>query len=165
LPSYISGSIPYGQDQNVLKLWNTQDPPDNFEIGRNDFVDSLQSNRNPFIDHPEYICNIDFSNMTYLSVANCGSPLGITETKNEDLISFAPNPNNGNFVVNYTASKSQKVSMRLFDIAGRVVYSNEMNVSMGMNSNEINVLSLRKGIYTVEIVTETGRKTEKLVIE
>jgi hypothetical protein len=36
---------------------------------------------------------------------------------------------------------------------------------MGMNSNEINVLSLRKGIYTVEIVTEAGRKTEKLVIE
>src|SRR5262249_48133964 len=46
----ISASIPYGQDQNVLKRWHYQDPPSKWEIARNDFLDSLQGNRNPFID-------------------------------------------------------------------------------------------------------------------
>ncbi len=164
LPSNISNSIQYKQDQNVLKLWNTQDPVDNFEIGRNDLVDSLQGNRNPFIDHPEYICSIDFSNMTYLAVPNCTN-VGVNEFENNDAISFAPNPSNGNFIVNYTASKNKKVSIKLYDMVARVVYSNTMDVSIGINSNEINVLSLNKGIYTVEIVSETEKQTQKLVIQ
>ena len=164
LPNTISNSIAYGQDQNVLKLWNTQDPPDNFEIGRNDYVDSLQHNRNPFIDHPEYVCSIDFSNMTYLATPNCTNT-GVSEIQNQDAISFAPNPSNGNFIVNYTTSKNKKVSIKLYDMVGRVVYSNTMDVSIGVNSNEINVLSLNKGIYTVEIVSETEKQTQKLVIQ
>jgi len=56
LPLVIATAVPYGQDQAVLKTWNSTYPPDNFEISRNDFIDSLQGNRNPFIDHPEYIC-------------------------------------------------------------------------------------------------------------
>jgi hypothetical protein len=64
-PSYISGSIPYGQDQYVLKQWALQDLPSNWEISRNDFIDSLQENRNPFIDNPEYVCYVNFSDMTY----------------------------------------------------------------------------------------------------
>jgi endonuclease I len=166
LPSVCyNTNVNYPQDQNILKLWNTQDPPDNFEMGRNDYVDSLQHNRNPFIDHPEYVCNIDFSTMTYLSTANCGTT-GVSEmNQNNDAISFAPNPSNGNFVVNYTASKSQKVTMKLVDMVGRIVYSNQIEVIVGMNSNEINVLNLSKGIYTVEIVSETTKETQKLVIQ
>jgi endonuclease I len=68
----ISTSIPYGQDQSVLKRWNALYPPDSYEISRNDFIDSLQGNRNPFIDHPEYACFIDFSSLSY--IANPTSP-------------------------------------------------------------------------------------------
>ncbi|MBC7695591.1 MAG: endonuclease, partial [Burkholderiales bacterium] len=60
----ISGTIAYGQDQNILKKWHFQDLPDSWEISRNDFLDSLQGNRNPFVDSVRYACYIDFSNMT-----------------------------------------------------------------------------------------------------
>jgi len=63
----ISATIPYAQDQSILKRWNAMYPPDNYEISRNDFIDSLQHNRNPFVDHPEYACFIDFRTMSFIS--------------------------------------------------------------------------------------------------
>ncbi|MHB1147872.1 MAG: endonuclease, partial [Lutibacter sp.] len=38
-----------------LLLWSQQDPVDDFERNRNEVVYGYQQNRNPFIDHPEYI--------------------------------------------------------------------------------------------------------------
>ncbi|WP_181160563.1 endonuclease I family protein [Streptomyces solincola] len=41
---------------SVLKQWSLQDPPDAFEKRRNDLIHSTyQHNRNPFIDHPEWV--------------------------------------------------------------------------------------------------------------
>jgi endonuclease I len=169
LPSYISGSIPYGQDQNVLKKWHYQDPPDNFEIARNDYVDSLQGNRNPFIDSVQFVCYIDFSNMTKINspLIPCNSLVtGIDENaSSKDLIMLAPNPNNGNFTLTYITDKSQTVNIKLYDLVGKVVYSTEEKVNNGYNPVEMNVQDLNKGIYIFEFVTPTGRKTEKLIIE
>lgn len=53
------------QDINTLIQWHQNDPPDAWEIGRNDYIYSIQNNRNPFIDHPEYVNYIDFNDMTY----------------------------------------------------------------------------------------------------
>ncbi len=53
------------QKDSILKAWHQQDPPDAFEIARNEYVFSIQHNRNPFIDHPEWVNLINFNNMTY----------------------------------------------------------------------------------------------------
>ncbi len=41
-----------------LLEWHRQDPPDEQERLRNDKVFEWQGNRNPFIDHPEYVADI-----------------------------------------------------------------------------------------------------------
>ena len=41
--------------EEVLKLWNRLDPPDEIERTRNQLVSSIQGNRNPFIDCPQLI--------------------------------------------------------------------------------------------------------------
>lgn len=170
LPSYISSFIPYGQDQNVLKKWHYQDLPDNLEIAQNDYVDSLQGNRNPFIDSVQFVCYIDFSNMTKINspLIPCNSIATGIENGNstsKDLIMLAPNPNDGNFVLTYITDKSQVVNIKLVDLVGRVVYTAEEKVSNGYNPIEMNIQNLNKGIYIFEFVTPTGRKTEKLIIE
>ncbi|MFE7897536.1 endonuclease I family protein [Streptomyces sp. NPDC057424] len=51
-----NGSNPYMGKLSVLKAWHQEDPPDAFEQRRNDVIhDSYQHNRNPFIDHPEWV--------------------------------------------------------------------------------------------------------------
>ncbi|GLW31043.1 endonuclease [Actinoplanes regularis] len=57
--SVNNGSNPYLGRLSVLKQWNTQDPPDAFEKNRNQIIYSTyQHNRNPFIDHPEWVSSI-----------------------------------------------------------------------------------------------------------
>jgi endonuclease I len=43
---------------NILLAWNTQDPVNAREIARNNAIYARQNNRNPFIDHPEYVNQI-----------------------------------------------------------------------------------------------------------
>lgn len=39
----------------TLRRWNNLDPVDQAELERNDAIEKIQGNRNPFIDHPEYV--------------------------------------------------------------------------------------------------------------
>ncbi|MEV7085732.1 endonuclease [Streptomyces sp. NPDC093085] len=54
-----NGSSPAMGKLSVLKAWSQQDPPDAFEKRRNEVIyASYQHNRNPFIDHPEWVASI-----------------------------------------------------------------------------------------------------------
>jgi endonuclease I len=57
--STSNGTAPYLGRLSVLLAWNAQDPPDAFEMRRNDAIyDRFQHNRNPFVDHPEWAASI-----------------------------------------------------------------------------------------------------------
>ncbi len=60
LVDYITGSTssPIFGKLNTLLEWHNEDPVDDFERNRNEVVYSYQNNRNPFIDHPEYVAEI-----------------------------------------------------------------------------------------------------------
>jgi endonuclease I len=62
------------QSLTTLLNWNSQDPPDKWEVDRNNFVFANQQNRNPFIDHPEYVYYINFSDLTKLSPVYSSEP-------------------------------------------------------------------------------------------
>lgn len=51
--SQLGGTAYLGKLSTLLK-WAAEDPVDEREITRNNAVYSIQKNRNPFIDHPEY---------------------------------------------------------------------------------------------------------------
>lgn len=40
---------------SVLLQWHIDDPVDDFELNRNNAIYAIQNNRNPFIDHPEFV--------------------------------------------------------------------------------------------------------------
>lgn len=48
-------SVAYMGLKSVLLQWHSEDPVDDFERRRNDAIYAQQGNRNPFIDHPEYV--------------------------------------------------------------------------------------------------------------
>ncbi len=170
----ISGTIAYGQDQNLLKKWHFQDLPDAWEISRNDFIDSLQGNRNPFIDSIQYACYIDFSNMTYIAAptyttgtnAPCYVAVGIKEnvlTQFEYVL--APNPTSGEFYLLIDAKLTDKFSLAITDVAGRIVYTKPVDVINGFNSITVNDLKLSGGVYFVNLTYKNEKITRKLIIQ
>lgn len=46
------------QQEDILRDWSENDAPDNAERARNDAIQTLQKNRNPFVDHPEFLDRI-----------------------------------------------------------------------------------------------------------
>jgi endonuclease I len=70
LPSLAEGP----QSIELLVQWHRNDPPDRWEIERNDYIQSIQLNRNPFADRPEYASYIDFNNMIKISPTYAAEP-------------------------------------------------------------------------------------------
>jgi hypothetical protein len=62
------------QNVSTLLEWHKQDPPDKWEVNRNNYVQSVQLNRNPFVDHPEYVNYINFNDLTKLSPTFAAEP-------------------------------------------------------------------------------------------
>ena len=54
-----SGTAPRIGRLSVLEAWNLQDPPSAAEVTRNNVIyTQFQHNRNPFIDHPEWVASV-----------------------------------------------------------------------------------------------------------
>ncbi|MEP4534313.1 MAG: endonuclease [Cyclobacteriaceae bacterium] len=51
-------SLPEHGKLTDLLIWHEEDPVDDYERNRNDIIYGYQENRNPFIDHPEYVASI-----------------------------------------------------------------------------------------------------------
>jgi endonuclease I len=174
LKNPISATIAYGQDQNLLKKWHFQDLPDAWEISRNDFLDSLQGNRNPFIDSVRYACYIDFSNMTYISAptytTGINSPCYVAVGIKENVAThfeyvLAPNPTSGEFYLMIDAKVAEKFNMDIMDVAGRNVYKKDVDVVNGFNNVVVNDIKLQSGIYFVNLHYKNEKITRKLVIQ
>ncbi len=57
--TYLTKDINIGDDyEAMLRQWHIQDPPDAYEIERNNRVYAKQGNRNPFVDHPDWVQKI-----------------------------------------------------------------------------------------------------------
>ncbi|MFQ5424128.1 MAG: endonuclease I family protein [Phycisphaerae bacterium] len=76
-------SVAYMGMLSVLLQWHVEDPVDDWERNRNDVVFGFQGNRNPFIDHPEWVDCLFSSNCdacpndplkTDPGICGCGVP-------------------------------------------------------------------------------------------
>ena len=156
----ISGNnwaLPISQDQMILKQWHFQDPPSNWEIARNDLIDSLQGNRNPFVDSIDYVCFINFSNMTY--DASACVPSSVEELLNKGFIIY-PNPASAKLNLHVDATTIS--SYQIIDFLGRVVLSSDVN---NLKLVKANISSLKSGAYLVEDQTPFGAAQRSIVVE
>lgn len=167
-PDPISSSIMYGQDQNLLKTWHYMDPPDAREIAKNDFIDSLQGNRNPFIDSVNYACYINFDNMTKINgpVLPCNATtIGMAEQNpNETQLGLWPNPTAGSFTLYYQTRINETIVVRLIDVTGRVLVEQTNTATAGANAFALDLGNVAKGVYTLQVQGKTVQ-SEKLVLQ
>jgi len=156
-------AINYPQDQNLIKKWHIMFPPDNFDMGRNDFLDSLQTNRNPFVDQPDYACFIDFSNMTKIeSPADPCYTTGVEKINNMHLAAY-PNPNNGTFRVSFKGS-GETLQLAIVDVTGKVVYSKSIGASSDVNIIDLDSQFISAGIYMMTLRGAKSHASTPIVV-
>ncbi len=91
---------------------------------------------------------------------------GIKENANNISLSVFPNPAKETAQLNFELASSTTVTISLYDIAGKLVYSeNKGTMSQGRHFDVMNVAPLAKGFYTVAVQTNSGRSIVKLIVQ
>jgi hypothetical protein len=92
-------------------------------------------------------------------VQNC---TGIDDNNGEVPLSIYPNPSTGSFTLELNAN--DKVSVRVMNIVGELVYQTEQMDVNGFFVKTINLNNLSDGVYYLRLEGDTFNKTEKIVI-
>ncbi len=116
-----------------LILWNEQDLPDDFEMHRNDVIYyDYQHNRNPFIDHPEYVNEI------------WGNPSSV-QTPDAEYIKVYPNPANN--ILNVDVEQTSNLNYSIYSIYGNVI-----NKGLLYDSHSaIDISGISSGVYFISV--------------
>ena len=133
---------------DILVKWHTDDPVSAKEIAiNNDIYYNHQSNRNPYIDHPEYVGII------------WNSFLSNDSFDLENIISVYPNPAINNEV--YVSTATELKSIVLYNINGQIIQEIK-------NPSKVNdaykVSDLPKGFYLIQLATENASTTKKIIV-
>ena len=85
--------------------------------------------------------------------------LSTTSFSNNSNFSMYPNPTNNGFVT-ITSGNSESVSVTIFDVLGKQVFT-----AQELTNNTLNVSSLNSGIYLVKITQNNASTIKKLVVK
>ncbi|WP_130734431.1 endonuclease [Flavobacterium sp. J27] len=137
-------------DLATLLTWNTQDPADDFEMNRNNYIYTWQFNRNPFIDYPLLA--------DYIFGANYGQPWSFAlsnESFQENLVKVYPNPATDYLLFSSIVGKATVV---ISNLSGQVVLQHQFE-----NESRLPI-HLPTGIYLVKVSNETASVYKKIIV-
>ncbi len=85
----------------------------------------------------------------------------------EAATTVVPNPFEDGFDLQYQLPKSENLRVEIVDISGKVLYQEELGtISAGSHEHKLNspaILNLSAGVYLLNLYTDKGRATKKLI--
>lgn len=147
-PEGITGQF---GDLATLLDWHRNDPPDDFEMNRNNVIYQWQFNRNPFIDQPDMVEYI-WGNMIGQVWQQ---PLSVDEVSTLQL-SIYPNPTTNRI---YVKGVQNLTTIDISSIDGR-------KLSTYSISNDTYIdLNVTSGIYLLNISSNNQMLTKKIIVK
>jgi hypothetical protein len=144
---------------NMLLEWHAQDPVSQKELDRNGVIWSLQHNRNPFIDRPEFAVRMLASN------AAVAEGSGVANGRRLGLGGVFPNPFRGAARIRYSIPEAGRVTITLYDVTGRKVATLvDGTMPVGENQCELDAGGLAGGVYFCQLEAAGRASTRKLVV-
>lgn len=135
-------------DLATLIQWHRNDPPDDFEMNRNNVIYTWQNNRNPFIDNPNLV-ELIYGN-------NIGQTFTLSE-QSEVLtkIVITPNPSNNHFTI---SNVNEPINITIYDSFGRIIRTENITNTIRINHN------LTTGMYLAKLREGDNSKVVKLLV-
>lgn len=138
-------------DLATLLDWHRNDPPDDYEMNRNNVVYTWQFNRNPFIDQPDLV--------EYIWGTNVGDTwdqqLSVSEFE-ANAIYIYPNPAQNSISIKGLQSEAL---VNVFSIEGRAVKTLKAYPNTDLD------LELSSGLYLLHITSDNKTTIKKLAIK
>ena len=152
-PSENNGSNTSGNigDLATLLSWNVSDPRDDFEMNRNNYIQTWQHNRNPFIDYPllaNYIFGSQYGNQWFASLSN--------ESFETTDVKVYPNPATDHVFVSGITSLSK---VEIFSLLGAKVFEKTDN------EDQMIPIHFEKGLYFVKITSDEKQIVKKIIVK
>lgn len=147
---FPDGMVGQFGDLQTLLDWHRNDPPDDYEMNRNNIIYNWQFNRNPFIDQPDLIEYIwgDMVGETW------EQNLSVEEAQ-ELRVSLYPNPTSGRLFIKGINTETK---IEVFSVDGRQL------MSQVIDSNSFIDLNYTSGLYLVKITSENRSVIKKILI-
>jgi endonuclease I len=143
---------PYHGVFSTLYQWHIDDPVDDWEVNRNDVIYSYQENRNPFIDHPEFLA------MIY-------DPVGVNEPEIQALslkLNNYPNPFNPSTTISFDVPEGTIGELSIYSIRGRLILIKEFQA--GHNEYVWNAEKFSSGIYLARLKSKSNIRIKKILL-
>jgi hypothetical protein len=137
-------------DLATLLEWHRNDPPDDFEMNRNNVIYKWQKNRNPFIDQPllvEYIWGANVGETWFQSLS--------TADTNKLQLKVYPNPTVGRV---YIAGFKSAIAVEVFSVDGKRLER------FDAVENYID-LDMASGLYLLRLTYNNQSVVKKIVVD
>ncbi len=88
-------------------------------------------------------------------------PLGVEQSTIQNLVVY-PNPNNGNFTIQFNSTSTESINLSVYDVGGRQIYMNEY-ANHGLFDENIQLGNLQSGIYLIKVKDGKNEVTRKFI--
>jgi hypothetical protein len=144
----VSGAEPLTWARNVLLDWSQMDTVSQKEINRNNAIYAIQNNRNPFIDHPEWI------------MAIWGPTAGITNNDRSEYFRVFPMPARDQVTIKDNLDDEGITKVEIYSAASQLVHTyNDCGKSFTIDLSDYD-----SGVYFARIYTSVAVVQKKLMV-
>lgn len=91
-------------------------------------------------------------------------PLASESFNTIDDLAIYPNPNNGNFTVQFNSTSSNEVKIGVHDVRGRQIFDKAYQ-NNGLFNQSLNLNNVQSGVYFVTVQDGSKKTTKKIVVE
>jgi N-acetylneuraminic acid mutarotase len=165
-----TGTSSYNNTSTHINHWWSYDPSTNIWTSIADMSSTLRFNAVGFTINNIGYCGTgcfgsnwaDTTDFWQYAPAREGIP---TITNQINNLNVYPNPSNGQFKVNYTATENASLALKIVDIDGRIILFQNKNQVSGFNEFSFDLSKEAKGIYFVELLVGNEKSIQKLILE
>ncbi|MCY1235051.1 hypothetical protein D9M72_476550 [compost metagenome] len=99
------------------------------------------------------------------SIQVCSQTM-VLSTQNFGLADFKiyPNPNKGNFNVQFNSESNNEIKIAIYDISGRQIF-NKSYQNTGLFSENLQLNNVQSGVYLVNVIDGDRKEVKKIIIE